>query len=116
LQKSRRGWRSGRGLRCPGQRDHRANFAPWFVEQVGEEIADARDPSDSEGRREHGCVERLPRWGPHGSESTASERPDWQVLGPRRSKWADSRVKGDGPSEMDLAQVWTVRFSFSFLI
>jgi hypothetical protein len=49
-------------------------FAPWFVEQVGEEIADARDPSDSERRREHGCVERLSRWGPHGSESTASER------------------------------------------
>jgi hypothetical protein len=87
-------------------------FAPWFVEQVGEEIADARDPSDSEGRREHGCVERLPRWGPHGSESTASERLDWQVLGPRRSKWADSGVKGDGPREMDLAQVWTVSFSF----
>jgi hypothetical protein len=52
----------------------------WFVTQVGEEIADARDPSDSEGRREHGCVEHLPKWGPHDSESTASERLDWQVL------------------------------------
>ena len=96
-------------------RELRADFAPWFVEQVGEEIADARDPSDSERRREHSCVERLPRWGPHGSESTASERLDWQVLGLRRSKWADGGVKGDGPREMDLAQFWTVSFSFSFL-
>jgi hypothetical protein len=36
----------------------------WFVTRVREEIADARDPFDSEGRREHGCAERLARWGP----------------------------------------------------
>jgi hypothetical protein len=70
--------------------------------RIGGELTDPLQAAEVPAARSASCygvgVEEEPdQVGPHGSESTASERLDWQVLGPRRSKWADSGIKGDGP-------------------
>jgi hypothetical protein len=73
----------------------------------GEEIADARDPLDSEGRREHGCVERVARWGPPAVA---------RVCNAEGKKWL-ARVEQKWTGFVGFRPKWCfIHFFFSFLL
>jgi hypothetical protein len=88
----------------PNNPEATAAASLWFVTQVGEEIANARDPSDSESKRaaEGATDERAP---PVGADAT------WagvRYLG-------HARIPPDGPHTWDRAHYANPPFSFILL-